>query len=517
MASGKIIPGVNDLLSGFPLVAAEAHGWDPASVTRFSNKKLSWQCPSAHIWDAAVASRTRLNSGCPYCAGQRPIVGENDLGTTHPGLASSSHNWDPSTVTHGSGLKKEWLCPIGHIFTSAIKDRVGGNGCPICSGKNVLIGFNDLAFTEPDLAREADGWDPQSLTRGSNKILPWLGRCGHHWTASVSNRARGRGCPTCSGKKVEVGFNDFATAAPRAAAEALGWDPTTVTTNSNRILPWRCSEGHIWDAPPARRLGGSGCPYCAGQFFIAGESDLQTQFPEIAHEANGWDPSGVPAGSHLKRLWKCSIGHEWEATVSGRTSKRAAGCPYCSGRMLIPGVNDLLTLFPEIAAEAVGWDPSQVTAHHGSARQWECPKGHSWTTRVANRTSRKANGCPACATTGFSPGKDGWLYFLRHDLWGLLQIGISNVPVDRLARHQRSGWEVLEVIGPMTGDLTYAWEQDILHTLTGLGVELAPKHIAGKFSGYTESWVQEDFPATSLAGLMELVRSLEAMEDSSNS
>jgi hypothetical protein len=104
-----------------------------------------------------------------------------------------------------------------------------------------------------------------------------------------------------------------------------------------------------------------------------------------------------------------------------------------------------------------------------------------------------------------------WLYFLAHENWGLIQIGISNEPEVRLRTHSAAGWEVLEVRGPMPGDVTYQWEQDILHALQRRGVSLSPAHVAGKFSGYTEAWIQEDFPAKSLAELMQLVH-----EDESN-
>ena len=53
--------------------------------------------------------------------------------------------------------------------------------------------------------------------------------------------------------------------------------------------------------------------------------------------------------------------------------------------------------------------------------------------------------------------------------------------------------------------LTHQWEQDILKALRRRFVSLGPEHIAGKFSGYTESWIEEDFPVKSLAELMQLV------------
>jgi hypothetical protein len=48
-----------------------------------------------------------------------------------------------------------------------------GVGCPICSGHQVLIGFNDLATTHPELIKEADGWNPATITKGHDKKLNW--------------------------------------------------------------------------------------------------------------------------------------------------------------------------------------------------------------------------------------------------------------------------------------------------------------------------------------------------------
>jgi hypothetical protein len=121
-------------------------------------------------------------------------------------------------------------------------------------------------------------------------------------------------------------------------------------------------------------------------------------------------------------------------------------------------------------------------------------------------------GCPSCALTGYSPAKDGYLYFLQHDFWGLLQIGITNDPSERLARHRRGGWLIREVRGPMPGEVAKGWEQSILESLTQRGIALAPKHIAGSFDGYTESWIKEDFPTSSLKELMALVHGDEDAE-----
>ena len=42
----------------------------------------------------------------------------------------------------------------------------------------------------------------------------------------------------------------------------------------------------------------------------------------------------------------------------------------------ILGVNDLQSQYPEIAAEAYGWDPEIVFAKSGQKKDWKCNKGH---------------------------------------------------------------------------------------------------------------------------------------------
>ena len=80
---------------------------------------------------------------------------------------------------------------------------------------------------------------------------------------------------------------------------------------------------------------------------------------EVAREAHGWDSQTVTVRSKLKRSWKCREGHEWEARVQERTREgRGTGCPYCNGRLPVEGVNDLRTLFPELAQQVLSHNPA---------------------------------------------------------------------------------------------------------------------------------------------------------------
>jgi translation initiation factor IF-1 len=183
--------GFNDLATTHPELAAQAVGWNP--------KKLRWRCELGHEWNADVASRALGDRGCPVCAGQTIIVGFNDLGTTHPELAAQAVGWNPETVIAGTKKRLRWRCELGHEWNAQVKSRVRGRGCPICSGNKVLVGFNDLGTTHPELAAQAVGWNPETVIAGSHKKLRWRCELGHEWNADVASRALGdRGCPSCS-------------------------------------------------------------------------------------------------------------------------------------------------------------------------------------------------------------------------------------------------------------------------------------------------------------------------------
>ena len=106
-------------------------------------------------------------------------------------------------VVAGSHAKAWWLCEKGHEWEAQIKSRVKqGVGCPYCSNKHCLKGYNDLASRFPDLLAEWD-WKknvdikPDEIVYGSGKKVWWKCSAGHSWKAPIYRRVRGRGCPIC--------------------------------------------------------------------------------------------------------------------------------------------------------------------------------------------------------------------------------------------------------------------------------------------------------------------------------
>lgn len=203
----------------------------------------------------------------------------NSLGVKYPELAIQWHptkngTLSPESFSPGSHEKIWWACPIcGNEWEATIKDRVYGGRCPVCVGKKVNPGVNDIATTHPELVKE---WHPTKngtltpsvVSRGKHTTVWWICEKGHDWEETVAARIRGRGCPYCANKRVWKGFNDLATVNPRLAED---WHPTKnekkpdeVVYGSSKKAWWKCKVcGHEWEAVIVSRNKGIGCPECA--------------------------------------------------------------------------------------------------------------------------------------------------------------------------------------------------------------------------------------------------------------
>lgn len=258
---------------------------------------------------------------------------------------------------------------------------------------------------------------PQTVSCGSHRKLWWRCAAGHTWQAAVYSRARGADCPYCRGKAVLADENSLAARRPSLADE---WDavknapltPDAVVLNSHRLVWWRCARDHSWRASIKSRAEGCGCPVCAGRVAKAGENTLFDRFPLLSAEFDleknaPLTPRDLLPGTTRRVWWRCARGHSWRAAVSSRTAA-GNGCPVCAGRAVLPGENDLQTVFPALAAQ---WDyekndgvtPDQVAPSANRRVWWNCDRGHTWLASVAARAFG-GTGCPYCTNTKVLPG-----------------------------------------------------------------------------------------------------------------
>lgn len=281
----------------------------------------------------------------------------------------------------------------------------------------LIPGKNDLATLYPDLAAEwsftinADK-QPDQFLPFSMKRVWWVCKEGHEYEMCIANRtAQGQGCPYCAGKRALAGFNDLLSLFPEIAA---GWDyqknekgPEQYTAHSNKKVFWICEKGHFFSAAiyDRTREDGkrTGCPYCSGRLALTGENDLATLRPDLASE---WDkekngsllPSQVTEFSMKEAFWICNKGHSWKTRIAYRSAGN--NCPYCSNKKVLPGFNDLSTLFPDVAKEW-NWEKNAGRPEDcipGTHREvwWRCSRcGNEWRAQIKERTYGKT-GCPKC-------------------------------------------------------------------------------------------------------------------------
>jgi hypothetical protein len=254
----------------------------PDAITSGSQRKVWWRCDQGHEWMGLPYDRAKRGSGCPYCRGKRILPGM-DLESLYPHLAGQWHpkrngELSPEDVLPGSHRSVWWKCSKGHEWQATIKSRTEGAGCPVCAGKIVNPGENDLKSFSPELTEQ---WNlekngllgPDQVSAFSNRRVWWKCGRGHEWQAKISDRAMRRSdCPYCTNRKVLAGFNDLKTVEPLVAAQwhpdkNEPWDPSMVLPGSTKRVWWRCSDGHEWKAVIYSRTGSQkcGCPGCAGK------------------------------------------------------------------------------------------------------------------------------------------------------------------------------------------------------------------------------------------------------------
>lgn len=304
-ANKKVLTGFNDLLSQHPDVAAEWHPrWNgdlrPANLLHGTPRKVWWLGTCGHEWDASVRERVR-GTTCPFCAGRRVLTGFNDLASVDPSLAAQWHperngGLVPASVTSGSSKRVWWRDEHGHEWRSSVASRVGGHGCPYCSGRNPVAGTGDLVTLCPALGAQ---WHPEKngdllpshVSPGAKRRVWWLDEHGHEWASTVKDRAAGHHCPYCSGRVAIIGETDLASQRPEIARQ---WhphrngelEPNAVTFGSSRLVWWLCPDGHEWETRVTYRTtpGGSGCPLCFPHW-SRGEKEvvefIGTRHPEL--------------------------------------------------------------------------------------------------------------------------------------------------------------------------------------------------------------------------------------------
>jgi hypothetical protein len=376
------------------------------------------------------------------------LTDENRLSVQRPDLVAQMVEPElASELSVGSEKKVTWCCVSdGHPYfewTARVSSRVRlGTGCPACSGRVAISGWNDLATSNPALSSQlADASEATKVTPWSHKVLTWKCSDGHpsfEWDTSVAKRSVGHGCLVCSGQTVLQGWNDIATTHPHLVRHFLNPEVAiAVSAGSDRRVERVCD--------------------------------------------------GTTDEPHPRFIWR---------TPAKKLATR--GCPICSGKAVLVGWNDLGTRRPDLAAQlAKRSDGQTVTEHSNKKLRWFCEDGHpriEWHASPASRSSRW--GCSACATYGFDISKSGICYLVSGMVEDRLAIkfGISNTKgvKRRLAEHRRTGFDTIHALANFdSGQDCKDFESSLKNLMLALDIPTCASR-GHNFDGKTESFFVED-------------------------
>lgn len=130
------------------------------------------------------------------------------------------------------------------------------------------------------------------------------------------------------------------------------------------------------------------------------ENSLKNMFPNLVNEWSAKNlkllPENVTPNSNKIVWWEGKCGHSFQSRIADRT--KGNKCPYCAGKQVLIGFNDLKTIYPELAKEFSNKNKNTVdnyTKKSGKKVWWKCPKGHEYEEIISNRV--KGSNCPYCS------------------------------------------------------------------------------------------------------------------------
>ena len=380
--------------------------FDPKTLTLGSGQKVWWKCQKGHEWMAIISNRNR-KSCCPYCSGRKAIIGENSLLIVNPDLAKEwnyekNGGLTPATVMPHSGKKVWWKCNKGHEWQATVNTRNRGVGCPICNSERqtsfpeyALVYYLkknglEVAHSYREKGYELDIYIPSKKIGIEYDGYLW------HRNKTKQDLIKNRKCVNDGIKlyRIREGL-------PPLNDSSIDCVVQRNQEDLSKILKLLLSE--ITETNVDIDLKRDGIAIENLREFSEKETSLLFSNPKLAkewnYEKNGnLKPEHFAANSNKKVWWKCSKGHEWQATINSRN--KGNGCPYCSGRFVLKGENDLQTVNPKLAKE---WDyeknnkltPLDVLPNSSKKVWWKCNRGHEWQAKISDRNRGK--GCPYCS------------------------------------------------------------------------------------------------------------------------
>ena len=188
------------------------------------------------------------------------------------------------------------------------------------------------------------------------------------------------------------------------------------------------SHDVIWEPKPGTLYKGSGCPTCKGEKISKSKFMSRDQFVNLLKEAgNKTVLYGDYNGIYEDAEFLCPVGHiftDKAATVLHGNVK----CPYCAGRRVLVGFNDLWTTAP--AAAAMLSNPNDgynITKGTNIKQSFTCPLCGKVQDKYVINVVRRGLQCSNCSDHITFPNRFGRAF-------------LSQLPIDNFIPEYHPDW-----------------------------------------------------------------------------
>ena len=355
-------------------------------------------------WSPQAASLIS-GKGCPSCAGNAKKTNEQfllDLKQANPDVIPLER------YIHSTAPIRVQCAKCGHVWSATPNNLLRLHRCPSCvkAGTSFMeqcllaglrMAFGQDAVLSRDrsaIGRELDIFIPEKRVAIEPGSWAW------HSGKLARDGAKRKACLKCRIRLITI-YDSYPPDEP-APFDADCWtysidlgseeDHGTLRAVLSRIIEELGSGFEVSDSDWFRI-----------EEIAAGKSarrDTERFIAELAEINPGVEVLGQYRKVHEKIAVRCrKCGGEW--SPGPNQLLRGQGCPYCTGKKALGGVNDLATLRPDLIPfwdgdKNTGLEPTGIGIGSYKRVWWRCPDcGRGWSGGVRDMC-RKAHPCSSC-------------------------------------------------------------------------------------------------------------------------
>lgn len=312
---------------------------------------------------------------------------------------------DIEVLSQYTDARSKILCQCkkcGFKWSAMASTVLHKTGCPKC-GKSLKI-------THEDFVKRIENIDPNiaiisTYKNAKSKVLVQCKLCGQMWYMRAGHLLQGHGCKKCKIEENKINYsndiyltylvNNFPQISIVSEVPKNIKSDTSVTCICKECnYQWTTKISHFYNSH-------NGCPKCTKK---ENDQKQKLSYDTVVSRIEKVNPNieiisdYVNTKQHITCRCK-NDGYIWQAAPANLMKNR--GCPVCSNKVVVDGINDLATTNPEV----LEWLQDNNVAKSvcaGSTKKIdiECPNCH-YKRRMSVREFMKTTGCSHCKINSY--------------------------------------------------------------------------------------------------------------------